>query len=91
MNDVDVSHCMSTRNATDAVILVALAILAVLVLFPLMMMVFAAPMMGGWMGGWMGGTQRAVSPLWGVGMTLLWLAVLVGLGYVGYRALAGSR
>ena len=53
------------------------------------MMAFAMPMMGmmgwGW-GGGMGGT--ALSPLWGVGMLLVWLLVLVGVGYALYRGVS---
>nr|WP_208020319.1 hypothetical protein [Haloplanus aerogenes] len=42
-----------------------------IVLFPLLMMVFAMPMMGmmGWW--WGGGMAGSLSPLWGIGMRLV--------------------
>lgn len=30
-----------------------------------------------------------LSPLWGIGMMLVWLVVLVGIGYLLYRGLVG--
>ena len=67
----------------------AIVVLGVLVLFPLLMMVFAMPMMGmmGWWGGGQAGTE--LSPVWGIGMMLLWLLVLVAIGYLVYRGVVG--
>jgi len=31
-----------------------------------------------------------LSPLWGIGMMLVWLVVLVGIGYLLYRGLVGG-
>ena len=80
---------MATTDADDRLIRIILIVIAVLVFSPLLMMAFAMPMMGmmGWWGGGMFGTR--VSPLWGIGMMLVWLVVLVGIGYVLYRGLVG--
>lgn len=73
---------------TDSVLRTVLIVIAVLLLFPMLMMVFAGPMMG--MVGWWGGVgpQVGISPLWGIGMMLLFLLVLVGLGYLFFRSIA---
>jgi len=80
---------MSTQRTTDNTLRIVLVILAVLVLGPMLMMVFAFPLMGMWGGGMMGGYggygMYGGSGLWGVGMMLLWLVVLVGGGYLVYR------
>ena len=85
-----------TARTDESLLRIGIVIVAVLLLFPLLMMsVF--PMMGmmGWWGGagpgmmgW-GGTGPGVgfSPLWGLGMMLLFLVVLVGIGYFLYRFL----
>ncbi|SFG35005.1 putative membrane protein [Halopelagius inordinatus] len=54
-------------------------------------MVFAMPMMGmmGWWGG--GGPGTGVSPIWGIGMMLSFLVVLLGVGYFLYRGLVGGQ
>lgn len=77
---------MASREGTDGPLRVILIVLAVLILFPILMMSFAFPMIGmmGWWGG--GGTQG--TPLWGFGMMLVWLVILVGLGYIIYRAVS---
>ncbi|MFB6131115.1 MAG: SHOCT domain-containing protein [Salinigranum sp.] len=81
---------MATTDTGDGLARVVLVVLAVLVLFPLLMMVFAMPMMG-MMGWWWGGGRvgSGLSPLWGIGMMLVWLVVLVGVGYFLYRGLVG--
>ena len=81
---------MSTDRTSNGLLRVVLIVLAVIVLFPLLMMVFAIPMMGmmGWW--WGGGMAGGLSPLWGIGMMLVWLVVLVGIGYLLYRGLVGS-
>ncbi|WP_254767492.1 MULTISPECIES: SHOCT domain-containing protein [Natrialbaceae] len=80
---------MSTERTSDGLLRIVLIVLAVIVLFPLLMMVFAVPMMGmmGWW--WGGGMAGGLSPLWGIGMMLVWLVVLVGIGYLLYRGLVG--
>lgn len=81
---------MSDRNTTDDTLRIVLIVLAVIVLAPTLMMAFAFPMMGMW-GGMMGGFGGSgVSPLWSIGMMLLWVVILVGGGYLIYRWLAGS-
>ena len=80
---------MATQTPNDGLLRIVLIVLGVLVLFPLLMMVFAMPMMGmmGWW--WDGGMAGGLSPLWGIGMMLVWLVVLVGIGYLLYRGLVG--
>ncbi|MCL7418856.1 MAG: SHOCT domain-containing protein [Halalkalicoccus sp.] len=81
---------MSTERTSDGLLRIVLIVLAVIVLFPLLMMVFAMPMMG-MMGWWWGdGMAGGLSPLWGIGMMLVWLVVLVGIGYLLYRGLIGG-
>jgi putative membrane protein len=48
------------------------------------MMMFMMPMMG--MMGGMDGTGMTMSPVWGIAMMLLFLFVLLGIGYALYRA-----
>ena len=78
---------MADPNSSDRLIRAILLILAIVVLAPVLMMLFAVPMwgmtgMGGGSGWMMGGT---VSPVWGIGMSLVWLVVLIAIGYVLYR------
>ena len=63
-----------------------LTVIAAILLIPFVLMAVMMPMM--WMGGGMS-TVGAVSmsPLWGVGMMLAVLLVVLGVGYVLYRAL----
>ena len=81
---------MSTERTSDGLLRIVLIVLAVIVLFPLLMMMFAMPMMGmmGWW--WGGGMAGGLSPLWGIGMMLVWLVILVGIGYLLYRGLVGG-
>ncbi|KYH24131.1 hypothetical protein HAPAU_37740 [Halalkalicoccus paucihalophilus] len=81
---------MSTERTSDGLLRIVLIVLAVIVLFPLLMMVFAMPMMGmmGWW--WGGGMAGGLSPLWGIGMMLVWLIILIGIGYLLYRGLVGG-
>lgn len=78
---------MAERNSTDSLLRLLLVVLAAIILVPVLMMVFAIPLM--WSGGMMG--TYGASTLWGIGMTLVWLAVLVGIGYLFYRWLTGDR
>lgn len=77
---------MSTRGASWSGTLLRgiLLVLAILLLVPFLLMMFMMPMMG--MMGGMGGTGTSMSPVWGFGMMLLFLLVLVGIGYALYRA-----
>ncbi|QLG26506.1 SHOCT domain-containing protein [Halorarum halophilum] len=83
---------MASQQQGDSFVRVVLVVLGVIVLFPVLMMVFAMPMMG-MMGWWWGGNSSAMglSPLWGIGMMLLFLAVLLGIGYLLYRGITNSR
>lgn len=81
---------MSTARTSNGLLRIVVIVLGVLLLFPLLMMVFAMPLMGmmGWW--WGGGMMNGFSPLWGLGILLVWLVVLLGIGYVIYRVLAGQ-
>jgi putative membrane protein len=107
---------MSHQRPGDSTLRTILIVVAIVLLFPMLMMVFAFPLMGmmGWWGGGYGptggsygpmgggygpmmdghygpmmdgGSATAVSPLWGIGMMLVFLLVLLGVGYFLYRAL----
>ena len=58
---------MATQRSSDGLLRIVV-ILGVIVLFPLLMMLFAMPMMGWW---WGDGTAGGLSPLWGLGMMLV--------------------
>lgn len=81
---------MTTTSSTDTgertLVRLVLAVLAVLILAPVFAMAIGMPMMVGM--GWAGhdGTMVGTWPWWGLGMGLLWLAVLLAVGYVVYRA-----
>jgi putative membrane protein len=81
---------MSTSQTGRSILRAIVVVLAIVLLFPLLMMVFAMPMIG--MMGWWGGAGPSVglSPLWGLGMMLLFLVVLVGIGYYLYRSLVNG-
>jgi putative membrane protein len=56
-----------------------------------MLMMFSFPLMGMWGGGMMGGYgMSGGSTLWGIGMSIVWLIVLVVGGYLVSRWLSGS-
>lgn len=80
---------MSVDHTSDGLLRAVLLVLAVIVLLPVLMAVLAMPMMGmmGWW--WNGGMAGGLSPLWGLGMMLVWVLVLGGIGYLLYRAFAG--
>ena len=72
-----------TSLAQGSAIVVALVLSA-----PLFMMLFTRPimrMMGWWFGG-APGTGVGTSPVWGIGIMLLFLLALLGAGYLLYRA-----
>ena len=80
---------MSTERNGDDLVRIVLIVLAVIVLAPVLMLLLAVPVFGMW-GGMMGGFGGSTaSPMWGIGMSLFWLVVLLGVGYLVYRALAG--
>lgn len=63
-------------------------IVAVVLLAPIFMMAIMMPMMG-MMGGWAGGVPNSgtgISPMWGLGMMLFCLVILLGIGYFIYQA-----
>ena len=81
---------MSSPRTTDDTLKIVLVVVAALVLAPILMVAFMFPMMGMW-GGTMGGFGGlGVSPLWGIGMMLVWLVILVGGGYLVYRWASGT-
>lgn len=81
---------MTTQRSNDGLLRIVVIVLGVIVLFPLLMMVFAMSMMG-MMGWWWGdGMAGGLSPLWGMGMMLVWLGVLLGIGYLFYKGLIGG-
>ncbi|WP_435074117.1 SHOCT domain-containing protein [Halorubrum sp. HHNYT27] len=82
---------MSSQITDDGILRIVLVVLAILVLAPMFMMALAFPMMGMWGGGMMGDyVGYGGSALWGLGMMLTWLIILVGGGYLAYRWIVGS-
>lgn len=82
---------MGSPHTTDDTLRIVLIVLAVILLAPIFMMLFAFPMMGMW-GGMMGGFDGStISPLWSIGMMLVWLVVLIGGGYLVYRWLTSNQ
>ncbi|MFB6164726.1 MAG: SHOCT domain-containing protein [Haloarculaceae archaeon] len=84
---------MATERTTDGIGRIVLVVLAIVVLAPMLMMVFAFPMMGAWggmMGGYGGYGGYNYSPWWGIAMLVVWLVVLGGGGYLLYRWLGQS-
>lgn len=80
---------MDTQRSNDGLLRVVLVVVGILVLFPLVLMAFAMPMMGT-MGWWGDGMAGGFSPLWGLVLMLVWLVVLLGIGYLLYRGLVGG-
>ena len=79
---------MTTAQSSGGLLRTIVIVLGVILLFPLLMMLFMMPMMG-MMGLWgTGGPSVGVefSPMWGIGMMLLFLVVFLGIGYFLYRA-----
>lgn len=76
---------MAAGNSGNDTLRIVLLVLAVIVLGPILLMLFAVPMMGLW-GGMMGGYGGyGMSPVWTIAMPLLWLVILIGGGYLVYR------
>lgn len=85
-----VSEPKRTRSGEQDILRLVVLVVGVLLLAPLLMMVFMMPMMG-MMGWWWGdGMMGGMSPLWGIGMMLFWLVVLLGIGYALYRGVASG-
>lgn len=77
----------------DSLIRALLLVVAVVLLVPLLTMVFVLPMMGLWGGGhmWDGGMGNGMGAAWPWLLTwLAFLLVLLGGGYLLYRALGRS-
>jgi putative membrane protein len=74
---------MTTADQSGSFVRIVFIVLAVLLLVPAVMMLFAFPLMGGWMMGPRYG--GGVTPLWGWIMMLLPLIVLLGGGYLLYH------
>lgn len=80
----------TTESSDRTLVRLVLLMLAAIVASPLLVMSLAVPMMGT-MGHWgSDGGMVGVAPWWGVGMGLVWLAVLALVGFASYRALLGS-
>jgi len=76
-------------STTNSLIRTLLIVIAVIVLLPVLMMAVMMPMMGMWGGGhmWNGGMWDGTGATWM--WTLMWvifLAIIVGVGYLLYRA-----
>jgi putative membrane protein len=83
---------MATYQNSDSLLRIVLVVLAVIILAPILMMVLAFPLFGMWGGGMMSGFDGSgVAPMWGFAIPLVWLAILLGGGYILYRGIVGSR
>ena len=76
---------MATSNDHDSLLRLLVGLAIVLLLFPLVMLAFAFPMMGGWMMGGGYGPGYAM-PLWGWFVMVIPLVLLLALGYLVYRS-----
>jgi len=87
---------MSRSSTDNQLVVLVLVVLGAVVILPLVFMGFGmmgfGPMMGGMWGGhmWGDGTVPGWMVLVGVLMQLLFLAAIVGVGYLIYRAVATS-
>lgn len=81
---------MATQRSNDSLLRIVVVVLGVIVLLPVLMMALMMPMMGmmGW--SWHDGVAGGMSPMWGIGMMLVWLVVLLGIGYLFYRGVASG-
>lgn len=82
---------MATNDQLTRIAVIAVALL---LLLPVVMMLFAWPMMGyGWMHGPVDGQVRpgvGATPTWMVAFWLVGLLVFVGVGYLLYRGVSDS-
>lgn len=84
---------MASRGTTDDTLRIVLVVVAAIALAPLVGMAVTVPMLGaggGRMTGPMGGGGMGSNPAWWLLAWAVWAAVVLGLGYLGYRWLAGS-
>jgi putative membrane protein len=88
---------MPTNSDDTRLVTLLLVIIVAFVIFPLLFMGFGmmgfGPIMGGMWGGhmWGDGTMPGWMFIVGIVMQLLFLAALVGGGYLIYRAITGSE
>ncbi|WP_423747324.1 SHOCT domain-containing protein (plasmid) [Haladaptatus sp. SPP-AMP-3] len=75
---------MTTADQSGSFIRIVLIVLAIILLIPVVMMLIAFPLMGGWMMG--PGYGGGVTPIWGWILMLVPLLILLGGGYLLYRA-----
>ena len=75
---------MTTADQSSSMIRIVLIVLAIILLIPVVTMLFAFPLMGGWMMG--PGYGGRAMPIWGWVMMLIPLIILIGGGYLLYRA-----
>lgn len=81
-------------STSDPLVRSLLLIIAVIVLLPVLMMAVMMPMIGMWGGGhmwnggmWNGGMWDGTGATWmWIGMWVIVLAIIVGIGYLLYRA-----
>ncbi|WP_049972412.1 SHOCT domain-containing protein [Haladaptatus cibarius] len=78
---------MATTDHNGSLIRFVLVALVALLVFPMLMMAFAFPMLGGWM---MGGYAEGV-PVWGWVVLFVPFGFVVALGYLAYRAFAADE
>jgi len=87
---------MAANTTETRLVTIVLIAIGVLVVLPMVFMGFGmmgfGPMMGGMWGHgtWGGGTTPGWVPLVGVLLQLLFVAAIIGAGYLLYRAVAGS-
>ena len=81
----------SSNSTPRTILLVIAVVLGILLLIPLLMMLFGISM-GGMTGGGFGPGGMAgpegMSPVWGLGMLLLFLSIVGGFGYLLYQSLS---
>jgi putative membrane protein len=88
---------MMTNTTDQPLVWVVLALVATLIVFPVLTMGFgmmgAGPMMGGMWGDhmWGAGDASGWMLVIGAGMQLLFLAIIVGAIYFGYRAVSAQE
>ena len=79
------------RTEQSRWIRVLLIVVAIIVLAPLLMMMFMMPMMGlMWGSGGAPSAGTGMSPTWSLGIMLVFLVVVLGIGYALYRVVPQS-
>lgn len=81
---------MAAQRSNDGLLRIVVIVVGGIVLLPLLLMALMMPMMGmmGW--SWHTGVGGRISPLWGIGMMLVWFVVLLGGGYLLFRGVASG-